>query len=110
MVVNSFFGPELVVIDYFYFHRIESRREKRSSQEKSSPGPVNGAPTNAVPNQPNMVTNYQGYQQPGYGGYNQGYTHGYGTQPYQGWGYPPQQGGYGYGQQAWGSYNYYGQR
>ncbi|XP_045596489.1 pre-mRNA-processing factor 39 isoform X2 [Procambarus clarkii] len=87
---------------------VESRREKRSSQEKSSPGPMNGTTNNT--NQ-TMVANYQGYQQSGYGGYNQGYTHGYGASHYQGWGYPTQQGGYGYGQQGWGTYgNYYGQR
>ncbi|XP_071519274.1 pre-mRNA-processing factor 39 isoform X2 [Panulirus ornatus] len=87
---------------------VESRREKRSSQEKSSPGPMNG--TTNTTNQA-MVANYQGYQQSGYGGYNQGYTHGYGASHYQGWGYPTQQGGYGYGQQGWGTYgNYYGQR
>ncbi|XP_069945998.1 pre-mRNA-processing factor 39 isoform X2 [Cherax quadricarinatus] len=86
---------------------VESRREKRSNQEKSSP-PMNGT-TNST-NQ-SMVANYQGYQQSGYGGYNQGYTHGYGASHYQGWGYPTQQGGYGYGQQGWGTYgNYYGQR
>ncbi|KAG7157552.1 Pre-mRNA-processing factor 39-like 2 [Homarus americanus] len=87
---------------------VESRREKRGSQDKSSPGPMNGT-TNST-NQA-VVANYQGYQQSGYGGYNQGYTHGYGASHYQGWGYPNQQGAYGYGQQGWGTYgNYYGQR
>lgn len=99
---------------------IESRRDKRLNQDKSSPGPVNGttASTNASSlatsaGQSSMVTGYQGYQQPGYGGgYGQGYpTHGYGASHYQNWGYPTQQGNYGYGQQGWGSYgNYYGQR
>lgn len=93
---------------FYSLFRVESRREKRSSQEKSSPGPMNG--TTNTTNQA-MVANYQGYQQSGYGGYNQGYTHGYGASHYQGWGYPTQQGGYGYGQQGWGTYgNYYGQR
>ncbi|KAG0717753.1 Pre-mRNA-processing factor 39 [Chionoecetes opilio] len=100
---------------------IESRRDKRPNQDKTSPGPVNG--TTAAANagtvatgagQSSMVTNqYQNYQQPGYGqGYGQGYAPGYGAAShYQNWGYPAQQGNYGYGQQGWGNYgNYYGQR
>lgn len=104
--------------------RIESRRDKRSSQEKASPSPVNGSappnPTGAPPSSTPpttaasgqaMVPGYPGYQQAGYGNYNQGYPQGYGASHYQGWGYPTQQGGYGYGQQGWGTYgNYYGQR
>ncbi|XP_042861360.1 pre-mRNA-processing factor 39-like isoform X3 [Penaeus japonicus] len=89
---------------------IESRREKRGSQEKTSPSPVNGT-TGTTQQQQAVNTNYQGYQQAGYGGYNQGYAQGYGASHYQGWGYPAQQGGYGYGQQGWGAYgSYYGQR
>lgn len=99
---------------------IESRRDKRLTQDKSSPGPVNGTTSTAGANslatgasQSSMVPGYQGYQQQGYGGgYGQGYAaHGYGASHYQNWGYPTQQGNYGYGQQGWGSYgNYYGQR
>lgn len=87
---------------------IEPRREKRSSQDKTTAGTVNGTSTTTSQS---VSANYQNYQHTGYGNYNQGYTQGYGTSHYQGWGYPAQQGGYGYGQQGWGAYgNYYGQR
>lgn len=87
---------------------IEPRREKRSSQDKTTAGTVNGTSTTTSQS---VGANYQNYQHTGYGNYNQGYTQGYGTSHYQGWGYPAQQGGYGYGQQGWGAYgNYYGQR